>query len=217
MSNQFDLTQFQKNLDGSYSKKKTVLQPREVIKSTSVNPCKPSKVNDNCIGVDVSHVYKMTGQMILPHIESNWRTLKLKLFGIPMAKQSVRSFIKNGKIMHFQPKEMVERVKDYQRQIKEQLPPGFKMFEKEVHITKMHFVYPPLKAFHKIKGRMEAIRDGEIFYKTSSGDLPDNLKKLPNDSMNGLVFKDDSIIVTENDTAKYFGTGGMIIIEMRGI
>jgi Holliday junction resolvase RusA-like endonuclease len=77
-------------------------------------------------------------------------------------------------------------------------------------------MYPPLKAFHKEKGKMEAIRNGEIFYKNTKPDLIDNLKKLVFDSMAGIVLKDDSIIVTENDTAKYYGVGGCIIITLEG-
>ena len=64
---------------------------------------------------------------------------------------------------------------------------------------------------------MDAIRNGEIFYKNTKPDLPDNLKKLVNDAMSGLVYEDDSLIVTENDTAKYYGIGGCIIIELEGI
>jgi Holliday junction resolvase RusA-like endonuclease len=63
---------------------------------------------------------------------------------------------------------------------------------------------------------MDAIRNGEIFYKATRPDLPDNLKKLVNDSMSELVFRDDSIIVSEDNVKKYFGIGGCIIIEMSG-
>lgn len=139
--------------------------------------------------------------------------LSLKLFGIPMAKQSVRS-TKTGH--HYQPKDTVDRKENYINQIIEQLPKGFVPFEKEIHVTKFHCIYPPLKAFHKIKGRMDAIRDGKVFYKNTQPDLIDNLKKLVFDSMANIVFKNDGLIVTENNTAKYYGIGGAIIIEMEG-
>lgn len=181
----------QRNPDGSYSKKKTVPQPREI-------PMPESKKKDNLIVYDTSQ---------------SFRTLKITLFGIPMAKQSVRS---TNTGHHFQPKKTVDRKKDYIKQILEQLPEGFKPFEKEVHITKFHCVYPPLKYFHKIKGRMEAIRNGEIIYKNTQPDLIDNLKKLAFDSMAKIVLANDGLIVTENDTAKYYGIGGCIIIEMKG-
>lgn len=152
-----------------------------------------------------------------------FRSFTLKLFGEPMPKQSVRSFATGAKtasnkyiVKHYQPAEMDKRVKDYQRQIREQLPQDFVMFTKIVHVRKLHFIFSPLKAFHKIKGKMEAIRGGEIFYKTTKPDLPDNLKKLVNDSMSNLIYKDDSLIVTENDVAKYYGEGGCIIIHLEG-
>lgn len=146
------------------------------------------------------------------------RKISIKLFGIPMPKQSVRQGvnIKTGQKMFFPDTKTIGRKEDYIRQIQKQLPTDFKMFEHEVHLKKFHCIFPPLKAFHKIKGRMEAIRAGKIFYKNTKPDLIDNLKKLAFDSMSGIVLKDDSIIVTENDTAKYYGEGGCIIIELEG-
>lgn len=177
-----------------YRKKKTVLQPREIAAAKAAND-------------ELKEL----------------RTIKLTLFGEPMPKQSVRSFATGAKtesgkyiVNHYQPQEMIERMKDYQFQIRKQLPPGFKMFEEQVHITQMHFIFPPLKSFHKIKGRMDEIYSGKIIYKTTKPDLPDNLKKLVNDSMSGIVFKDDNIIVSEDNIKKYYGVGGAIIIEMKG-
>lgn len=144
---------------------------------------------------------------------SKFRTIKLNLFGIPMPKQSVRS-TKSGHF--FQPKEKKDRMNDYIEQILNQRPKDFKPFEHEVHVTRFHCIYPPLKSFHKIKGRMDAIRNGEIFYKNTQPDLIDNLKKLVFDSMADIILKNDGLVVTENDTAKYYGLGGCIIIEMKG-
>lgn len=142
--------------------------------------------------------------------------ITLNLFGTPMPKQSVRAFVnKSGKIGTFQPKEKKERTKDYIRQINQQLPAGFVMFRKRVHIRKLHFVFPPLKSF--TKAEMARIERGEIAWKETKPDLPDNLKKLVMDAMRGLVYKDDSMIVSEDDVKKYYGTGGMIIIELEGV
>lgn len=157
---------------------------------------------------------------VIDHANDNIRVLKLELFGIPMAKQSVRS-TRNG--LFYQPKESDERKQDYIRQIKQQLPKDFKPFTKQVFITKFHCIYPPLKSFHKKKGKMDAIRNGEIFYKNTQPDLIDNLKKLVFDCFGKdkktkipLVLDNDGIIVGEDNTRKYYGTGGMIIIEMKG-
>ena len=155
---------------------------------------------------------------LFPTESPTMRKVTLNLFGIPMPKQGHKSFY-NGKLKtmkHYQPTKITERVNDYKFQIKNQLPSDFKIFEHEVHIRKWHFIYPPLKSFHKIKGRMEALRNGEIFYKNTRADLIDNVKKLVADSMSGLVYVDDALIVTENDTAKYYGIGGAIIIELEG-
>lgn len=232
---QFSLEGFTKNADGSFSKKKTSLQPRDIeiktkqfeykdnsgkviFKATEYLPFEgfdANKFTDKCEPLKSS--CNISGTLKL-------RKLTLTLFGEPMPKQSVRSYCTkkvdkaSGRhiLAHFQPKEMEERTADYIRQIKEQLPEGFIRFEERVHITKMHFIFQPLKAFHKIKGRMDAIRNGEIFYKNTKPDLPDNLKKLANDSMSALVYKDDSIIVSEDNVKKYYGVGGCIIIEMEG-
>ena len=150
------------------------------------------------------------------HSPNVLRKVTLNLFGEPMPKQSVRSFIQGGAIKHYQPKETIDRTNEYIKTIKFQLPKDFVMFEQRVHVRKMHFVFKPLKAFHKIKGRMKAINEGEIIYKETRPDLPDNLKKLVNDAMSGLVYKDDGIIVSEDNVKKYYGEGGMIIIELEG-
>lgn len=183
----------QQNPDGSYSKPKTVLQPREITGIT---------INGN-----TGKVISVETQPLQP-----FRIVKLTLFGEPMAKQSVR-FGPNGHA--FQPKKKTDRKKDYQEQIRKQLPPDFVPFQTTAFITKLHFMYPPRKAFQKEKGKMEAIRTGKKFYKNSRPDM-DNLQKLLMDSLSDLVFADDSIIVGIDDMKKYYGIGGCVIIEMKG-
>lgn len=153
------------------------------------------------------------------------RSVTLTLIGEPMPKQSVRSFAtgaftlsKTGKkiytVQHYQPTEMITRTKDYISQIKQQLPKDFIRFESRVHVKMMHFIFTPLKSFSKkIIG---SISNGEIVYKETKPDLPDNLKKLVNDSMSELVFKDDSIIVSEDNVKKYYGIVPCIKIELEG-
>jgi len=190
------LNGMEQNADGTFSKKKTVPQPRELWEPIQ----QPIRA----------------GIKFYPN-ESDFRTITLNLFGEPMAKQSVRSAInkESGRVFHFQPQKYADRMKDYHRQIKEQLPPDFKPFTKEVHITKMHFVFQPLKAFHKVKGRMDALRAGEVLYKTTKPDC-DNLFKLTWDSLSDVVFIDDALICSMNDVKKIYGTGGMIVIELKG-
>ncbi len=216
--NDLDAMGLTKNPDGTYSKKKTVKQPREVSKPYGDPPRKDIEYSFKDGTNVILQEYLPFNDTVTPANKKVvtvklLRKLTLNLFGIPMPKQSVRA-TKDGHF--FQPQKTVDRKKDYQRQIRKQLPEGFIRFEQRVHITKMHFVFPPLKGFHKIKGRMEALRSGEIFYKETKPDLPDNLKKLANDAMSEIVFKDDSIIVSEDNVKKYYGTGGMLVIEMEG-
>ena len=197
--------------DGSYSKAKSKPQPRELEKATII-----SNGNVNLTPVQIVNHYLQTGSLLINAPEPDiYRTIKLTLFGDPMPKQSVRSFVKNGKIMHYQPKEMSDRTKDYIRQIKEQLPKDFVPFSEIVFVTKMHFIFPPLKAFHKVKGKMDAIRNGEIFYKTTKPDI-DNLSKMALDSIKDIVMVDDNLIVGISNMKKYYGVGGCIIIELKG-
>ncbi len=210
---QFTLDGFEELSPGVFRKKKSVLQPRDLNKMMQEEK-------------DLRHFqpeFKKNVQYPLTEEDClKKRKITLNLFGEPMPKQSVRSYCTkavdkvSGRhiLAHFQPKEMEVRTKDYIRQIKEQLQKDFVRFETRVHITKMHFLFAPLKSFSKSK--MDRIRAGEIIYKETKPDLPDNLKKLVNDSMSGLVFKDDSIIVSEDNIKKYYGIGGCIIIEMEG-
>ncbi len=207
---QFDLSGFILQQDGTYKKKSTSIQPRDLEKKitvvtgatiTNYGPDGPS-------GKVEVHTKEITKPKIL-------RRITLNLFGEPMPKQSVRSFIQNGEIMHFQPKEFAIRKADYLKQMKEQLPEDFVMFTERVHITKLHFIFAPLKAFHKIKGRMDAIRNGEIFYKATRGDL-DNYIKPFFDSLSETVFADDALVVSVDNMKKFYGNGGCIIVDLAG-
>lgn len=196
----------QRNTDGSYSKTKTVQQPREKLTQLTTKEIE-----------DIAKKMTTERRFEKDHIDAikpneEFRRISLVLLGEPMPKQSVRS-TKTGH--HFQPKKHVDRAKDYKRQIANQLPTDFIPFSQEVHITKYHFVYAPLKAFQKQKGVMEKIRNGEMVMKLTAGDL-DNLLKPVNDSMNDLVFKDDAIVHSIDGLKKYYGIGGCVIIEMIG-
>lgn len=206
----------QDNGDGTYSKKKTVKQPREFKNDLDPNLYKGTHKLTGTAKV-ITHktgdVYTFHTVPYPPFNGPMFRKITLTLFGEPMAKQSVRA-TKSGDF--FQPKKTTDRVKDYQKQIRDQLPKDFVMFETCVFVRKMHFLYAPLKAFHKEKGKMEAIRNGKKYYKNTRPDLPDNMKKLVNDAMSELVYKDDSIIVSEDDVKKYYSVGGCVIIVLEG-
>lgn len=174
-----------------------------------------------------------------PEPSDEFRTITIILEAVPMPKQSVRAYAqrymagaKKGDVITFRnPKtgkldvtigfhkdpEREKRERAYRIQITKQLRdnyPDFVIFQKEVHITKYHVIFPLLESFTKRK--IEAISRGEIFYHTTAPDLPDNLKKLPNDAMSGLVYTDDKIIVSENNVMKYYGLCPGYIIELKG-
>lgn len=235
-SEQFNGMGMKKNADGTYSKVKTALQPRDL--KVKLKDGKEAWINKD--QWDAYNAFKRTGgnfgksnlsteereQIIQESISESkkeenkcnkFRKVSLTLFGSPMPKQSVRAYItKQNTIGTYQPPEMGAKVRNYQEQIKSQLPKDFVMFTEIVHVRKMHFVFPPLKAFSRVKGKMDAIRNGEKFYKTTKPDLGDNLQKLIWDSLTGLVYKDDSLIVSENNVEKYYGVGGCIILELEG-
>lgn len=89
----------------------------------------------------------------------------------------------------------------------------FKAFEEEVHIERLHFVFPPLSATPKYK--LEAMNAGHVFYKTTRCDI-DNACKFLWDFMIGFIYVDDSIIVSMNDVCKYFGNVPKVDIILRG-
>lgn len=191
-----------KNSLGQWQRPKTVPQPREIdlvkiIQAPSVKAVK--KIINSAFEKE-------------PLPEPEYHSIRLVLKGEPMPKQSVRS-TKSGH--HFQPKKYVDREKDYRKQIADQLPKGFVMFTQEVKITKLHFVYAPLKKFQKMKGYMDKIHSGELIPKVTAGDC-DNLMKLCNDSLSELVFKDDALIYHYSNMGKYYGTAGYIEIELTG-
>jgi Holliday junction resolvase RusA-like endonuclease len=157
-------------------------------------------------------------------------TIDIILRGEPVAKQSVRAnpvykkdgnvqtYFKDGKlkalIRYHQPAKYDRLEKEYRTSILSQLPNDFKMFEKEVHITRLEFIFPALKSF--TKKQMEMLNNREIIYHTSRPDV-DNCRKLIFDSMTGLIYKDDSKICTENNVIKRYGIKPGILIQLKGI
>ena len=146
------------------------------------------------------------------------RRLTLVLQGQPLAKQSVRKGrnIHTGKDIYYQPKKTKKRMQDYKYQINSQLPKDFEMYTEKVYIEKMEFMFEPLAAHKKVKYKMNHIKAGGTFEKTTKPDLSDNLKKLVLDSMSDLVFKDDALICRENNVTKCYGSEGKITIVLSG-
>jgi Holliday junction resolvase RusA-like endonuclease len=90
----------------------------------------------------------------------------------------------------------------------------FKIFEDHVIIEKLKLVFPCLQSFTKTM--MSQIEAGIIVYKKTKPDLPDNCKKLLNDTLSGFIWRDDSIIVEERMTQKIYGLNPRIEIILKG-
>jgi len=97
--------------------------------------------------------------------------------------------------------------------VQQQLPKGFIMFEKEVHIDSLDYIFPLLSSF--TKKQVQFIKDGGIIYKTVKPD-EDNLAKPLNDSFTGLLYRDDALIVTKNKIRKIYGIEPKTIITLTG-
>jgi Holliday junction resolvase RusA-like endonuclease len=109
--------------------------------------------------------------------------------------------------------ELEQIKKGYIACIQAQLPTEFKMYTEECHVISMDLVFAPLKSFSQ--KMMKAIESGAIVYKNTRGDV-DNYQKLIWDSLNGLVYKDDSIIVSLNGVRKFFGLEPHVRIMLKG-
>ena len=120
--------------------------------------------------------------------------LELTIPGEPMAIQSMR-VAKVGKfITKYQPK----KVTNWQAYVKTfaltQLPFGWRLLDCGIHVS-YQFVFPMLKSMSK--QQRQFVLDGGLLYKASRPDLGDNLKKGLNDALTGIVWIDDSRIVSD--------------------
>jgi Holliday junction resolvase RusA-like endonuclease len=111
-------------------------------------------------------------------------------------------------------KRFTQRTEEYRIMIAKQLPEDFKMFTEEVHLVNVEFIHAPLKSFSNkiLKGLQEKTL---LKYKRTRGDI-DNILKLTLDSMNDLVYSDDSIIVKYENIVKRYGWKPGTIITLKG-
>jgi Holliday junction resolvase RusA-like endonuclease len=160
--------------------------------------------------------------------------MKLKFFfpGIPFSKQSVRANPVYGRdgspvvytdersgrkrvlIRYHQPKAITDQENNIRAIAISQLPPAFKPFDGEVHVCRLDFVFPPLKSFPKIK--LMNIVSGSTEYKTTKPDLLDNLSKGFFDSLEGILYLNDSQICETISTRKIYGMTPGISLEVEG-
>jgi len=135
--------------------------------------------------------------------------MKIIIKGNPKGKQSFR-FTKKG--IKYQPKEVKQREENIQWQVINQLPKDFQPFDCPLWVTKLHYIFAPLKSFSKRK--LRAIESDEIIFKDTKPDLTDNLAKLVFDALEGIVYINDSKIVAMDNVRKYYGLVPRIEIEI---
>lgn len=139
------------------------------------------------------------------------KPLTLEIEGTPMPKQSVRSFIRGGKIAHYQKTEVVKHFKNVEVSVKSQLPKDFTILDGNIIIS-VDFIFEPPSSWSKKK--MKELEEGAYIPKTTRPDLTDNLKKGLCDALTGIVWTEDSRISTELLNRKYYGLKAKTIIKI---
>ena len=124
--------------------------------------------------------------------------IKLEILGIPRPKQSARFRAitgANGKafVTSYQKKEVKDNEANIAYTVIQQLEKGFQPFDEGVSMY-MQYIFPPPAAFNKKK--MEQLKTGKIFYNETKPDLTDNLNKGLVDAMAGILYTNDSRVVT---------------------
>ena len=140
--------------------------------------------------------------------------ITFRIKGNPIAKQSARFGFNDKEIRSYQPAKIVQTKKSIQYQLQSQLPKGFKMFTKYVQIIECGFIFPYLKG-HTKKQIAEMETGIKTNFKTTIPDL-DNLQKMLFDAMQGIVFKNDSLIVMMDNVYKIYHKEPEIIIRLKG-
>ena len=89
------------------------------------------------------------------------------------------------------------------------------IYTEEVHILKIHFIFPYLQSFSAKKIK-EINKGNYIEFKTTKPDMHDNLKKMLIDSMAGIIFSEDSRICSETNIKKFYGPNPGTYITLIG-
>jgi len=135
--------------------------------------------------------------------------MKFTFFGKPFAKQSTK-FTRSG--LTYTPAKIKTAENNIRVQAIQQLPKGFIPFQGQVFITKCHFIFAPPKSMRKKD--LKRIEAGKIVYKETKPDV-DNMQKILLDSLNSIVFVDDSRIVAMDNVKKYYGFTPRIELEIQ--
>lgn len=110
-------------------------------------------------------------------------------------------------------KKIITWEKYLKQQINIQLPIDFIKFNDEIHITRLWFIFEPLKGF--TKAQEELIKKGDLIRKKTKPDI-DNLTKPIYDAMQEIIMDNDSIISRELDKGKFYGASPGVLINLKG-
>jgi len=138
--------------------------------------------------------------------------LNLTIIGEPKPKQSARFYHTGKFIKSYQTQAVKQAESNVKMQALSQLPENFKISTGPILVTKLHYVFAPIKSLKK--HQLAAMDQGEIIYKHTKPDLTDNLNKGVFDALQGVIYANDSQIVAMDNVKKLYGNRPRIEIEL---
>lgn len=138
--------------------------------------------------------------------------LSLSIVGEPKPKQSARFYNAGPFIKSYQTAKVKENESNIRMQVLDQLPADFTLTARPIRVTRLHYVFAPIKSLKK--SEMKAVEAGELVYKATKPDLTDNLNKGVFDALQGIIYANDSQIISMDDVKKIYGQRPRIDIEL---
>ena len=138
--------------------------------------------------------------------------LLLSIIGEPKPKQSARFYHAGAFVKSYQTADVKANESNIKMQVISQLPADFLVTARPIKVTKLHYVFSPPKK--TTKRDMKAIEAGELVYKATKPDLTDNLNKGVFDALQGIIYTNDSQIISMDDVKKIYGHRPRIDIEL---
>lgn len=126
----------------------------------------------------------------------------------PLAIQSARFFRCGKGIRSYQPDRNLSYKQTLRVLARTQIPKEFHILNGAVRLE-VDFIFSPPKSMRKKD--LIRISNGEIVYKTTKPDLPDNLLKGTCDALTGIVWTDDSRICEVSSRKRYGNYSGIFM------
>lgn len=139
--------------------------------------------------------------------------LKLLILGEPKPKQSFRFSVIGGHVRKYQKAEVKQNEYNIQNAVLRQLPEGFMPIGSAIKITKLHYIFTPVKSLKAVDRKRISNGFSDV-PKATKPDLTDNLAKGLMDSLQGIVFLNDSQIVAMDNVRKFYGLQPRIELEL---